>query len=143
MSPVLQTLITNAASIQRQNLDPTRRMLAWLLTAYGAGALGQSPVLGSASTQTASIAQATAAKFQGFTPENFLDVLTYTVAQKLNTNGVSGIVAAGVVPTDGFALNSLVNTSWGGPNGVVDADVVNNLLWYGALIQAGANLTNI
>ncbi len=137
MSPLLSTQVTNQSSIQRLGTDQVRRTLAFLLTAYGAGAYGQSPVLSSPDTKVVANAKTIVSKFQGFNAEQFLDAQTYLAAV-----GVKAFLSTGL-QTDGFALNDLVNTYWGGSAGIVDAQDVDALLMYGVMLQQGFNFQNI
>ena len=123
--------------------DELKRALAFLLTAYGAGVYGNPNVLGSASTSKADVAKSVAAQFQGFNQENFMDVLVYQTALAVKANVVIGPGFPAAPPSTGFDLNSLVNGYWGNPAGVVDAQDVEALLKYGALIQLGCDLSKL
>ncbi len=141
MSPVLRNLVNQASGIQQIGFDQVRRANAFLTSAFGAGAYGQSAPLASTSSLNPVTANSIAAAFQGFSDENFLDVLVYVTAVKIQAAGVAS--AVGTVPTDGFALNALVTANWGGAPGITNAQQVTALNQYGALLQAGANLAGI
>lgn len=139
MSPTLAALVTQASSIQRMGADNVRRANAFLISSLGSGIYGQTPSLASPLSPSASLAQTVAAAFQGLTEEQYFDILTYTIAVSANSHLVPGPISS--IPTDGFALNNLVNTYWGNPNGIVDAQQVDALIKFGTLLQAGANLS--
>jgi hypothetical protein len=105
---------------------------------------GQTPVVAQPSALNPVTAQAISSAFQGFTEEQYLDVLTYVIlSTAIRLNSPTGGITAAQLSTNGFTVNALVNANWGGAPGVTDAEQVLNLLRYGTLIQAGANLNGI
>jgi hypothetical protein len=89
-------------------------------------------------------AQAISNAFQGFNEEQYLDVLAYTmITTAIRLNSPTGGITGSQLSTNGFTMNAVVNANWGGAPGITDAEQVLNLLRYGTLIQAGANLNGI
>lgn len=144
MSPVLQSLVVQANSIQQLGWDQSKRLAAFLLSSMGNSIYGQTPVTAQPSALNPVNAAAIAAAFQGFNEEQYLDVLTLTIASTaIRLNSPTGGITAAQLSTNGFALNAVVNANWGGAPGITDADQVLKLHWYGTLIQAGANLNGL
>jgi hypothetical protein len=144
MSPVLQNLVTQASSIQQLGYDQARRLAAFLMSSMGNSIYGQTPVTAQPSALNPVNAQAISAAFQGFNEEQYLDVLTLTIINTaIRLNSPTGGITAAQLSTNGFTVNALVNANWGGAPGIFDSEQVINLLRYGTLIQAGANLNGI
>ena len=144
MSPVLQSLVTQANSIQTLGLDQAKRAAAFLTSALGNSVYGQTPVVAQTSSLNPVTAQSIAAAFQGLTDEQYLDILTLTIITTIQRlNSVTGPVTSGQLSTNGFTLNALVSANWGGAPGITNAQQVDALLKYGTLIQAGANLAGL
>lgn len=96
--------------------DAKLRMLAYALLTNG----------GSTTTNIPLLKNTVAAGFQGWNDNLQLNALIYCLA-KVNS-----------LPSDGPALQALVDSVWGIPNGIVDSADVQNLLYYGYLRIAGA-----
>src|SRR4029077_10379921 len=129
MNSTLQTLVTNSASIGSLPLGPRTRLYAYLISRYGgllSGVFGSAP-----NTVVASIANQVASSFQGFNDENYLNSLIYQIATRESLS------------TDGASLNAMVDATWGGANGVVNAQPVDALIKFGNPLLLGADMSRI
>ena len=117
MGPKLQALVNASVSFTGIPDDPTERMLAYCLLKKVGVDVTNVPAL-----------KAAAANFQGWNYEWNFNGTIYALA------GQQGLTQ------NGPALQALVDSQWGIPNGIVDAQDVVNLTYYANLLNFGANV---
>lgn len=134
LQSAVATLQTNARSnIGPLNRDSTLRAYAFALLKKNSSTV----------TDVAGwLSQSVPSAFQGWNDELQLDSLVYLLALNngLPTSGpaLQSLVDQATGWSTYFPASAIVGTGWGVPNGIVDAQTVQGLIYYAQLLNFGA-----
>lgn len=128
MNAQVNALVTSSQSFTRVPMDAKERILAWLWLRKNNGRVDV-PTMQTATSW-----------FQGWNPDLQLNAMCYALAAQKGYS-TDGPTLQSIVDNGSGNIGGLVFTGWGGSAGIVDADTVANLTYYGQLVEAGAQVT--
>jgi hypothetical protein len=109
-------------------MDAKERIISWLWLRKNSG------VVNVAAMQNVS------SWFQGWNADLQLNAMCYALAAQKGYS-TDGPTLKSIVDNGSPNIGGVVFTGWGRDGGIVDADTIQNLTYYGQLVEAGAQVT--